>query len=84
MLEAVSRIALEQGIKGYVSVEEHMACGVGACLGCAIKVRSKELRANPPLPPFAKGGRGGFTNSTPTYKMVCKDGPVFPLEEIMW
>jgi len=84
MLEAVSRIALEQGIKGYVSVEEHMACGVGACLGCAIKVRSKELRANPPLPPFAKGGRGGITISTPMYKMVCKDGPVFPLEEIMW
>ena len=84
MLEAVSRIALEQGIKGYVSAEEHMACGVGACLGCAIKTKSVEHRANPPLPPFAKGGRGGITNSTPMYKMVCKDGPVFPVEEIVW
>jgi dihydroorotate dehydrogenase electron transfer subunit len=84
MLEAVSRIALEQGIKGYVSAEEHMACGIGACLGCAIKVKSIEHRANSPLPPFAKGGRGEITNSTPMYKMVCKDGPVFPVEEIVW
>jgi dihydroorotate dehydrogenase electron transfer subunit len=84
MLEAVSRIALEKGLKGYVSAEEHMACGMGACLGCAIKVKSKGQRANPPLPPFAKGGRGGISNSTPMYKMVCKDGPVFPIEEIVW
>jgi hypothetical protein len=99
MLEAVSRIALEKGLKGYVSAEEHMACGMGACLGCAIKVKSKGQRAkhllfpnNPPFPPLEKGGEGGFekewrggiTNSTPMYKMVCKDGPVFPIEEIMW
>jgi dihydroorotate dehydrogenase electron transfer subunit len=99
MLEAISRIALEKGIKGYVSAEEHMACGLGACLGCAIKVRSKERRAkhlllpdNPPFPPLEKGGEGGFekrrrggiTTSTTIYKMVCKDGPVFPLEEIVW
>ena len=84
MLEAFSRVAIEKGIKGYVSAEEHMACGVGACLGCAIKAKSKKHRANPPSPPFSKGGRRGITNSTTMYKMVCKDGPVFPVEEIVW
>jgi dihydroorotate dehydrogenase electron transfer subunit len=59
MLEAVSKVASEKGIKGYISMEENMACGVGACLGCAVKTK--------------KG-----------YKRVCKEGPVFPIEEIVW
>jgi len=59
MLEAVSKFAAEKGIKGYISMEENMACGVGACLGCTVKTK--------------KG-----------YKRVCKEGPVFPIEEIIW
>lgn len=34
MLRAVAAYAKEKGIKCYVSMEERMACGVGACLGC--------------------------------------------------
>ncbi len=34
MLRAVARYALEKGIRCQVSLEEHMGCGVGACLGC--------------------------------------------------
>ena len=37
MLKAVAGIAAERGIRGYVSLEENMACGFGACLGCAVK-----------------------------------------------
>lgn len=59
MLEAVSKIARGNGIKGYLSMEENMACGVGACLGCAVKTKNG-------------------------YKRVCKEGPVFPIEEIVW
>ena len=59
MLEAVSKFAAEKGIKGYISMEENMACGVGACLGCTVKTK--------------KG-----------YKRVCKEGPVFSAEEIVW
>ncbi|SHJ05856.1 dihydroorotate dehydrogenase electron transfer subunit [Pseudobutyrivibrio xylanivorans] len=40
MLRAVADFALENQIKCYVSMEERMACGVGACLGCVCK--SKE------------------------------------------
>ncbi|NMC27863.1 MAG: dihydroorotate dehydrogenase electron transfer subunit [Syntrophomonadaceae bacterium] len=35
MMAAVSKIAREHNIWGELSLEEHMACGVGACLGCA-------------------------------------------------
>ena len=41
MLRAVADFALENQIKCYVSMEERMACGVGACLGCVCQ--SKEV-----------------------------------------
>jgi len=37
MLKAVKAYAAEAGIPCYVSLEERMACGVGACLGCVTK-----------------------------------------------
>ncbi|NLB19211.1 MAG: hypothetical protein GX825_10915, partial [Syntrophomonadaceae bacterium] len=39
MLERVSNLAMEQKIEGEISLEGHMACGVGACLGCAHMVK---------------------------------------------
>jgi dihydroorotate dehydrogenase electron transfer subunit len=83
MLEAVSRIALEKGIKGYVSAEENMACGVGACLGCAIKVKSKKLKVKSQKVKNLNSELRTH-NSELVYKMVCKEGPVFPIEEIVW
>ncbi|MGL4791292.1 MAG: dihydroorotate dehydrogenase electron transfer subunit, partial [Anaerotignaceae bacterium] len=40
MLKYLSKWALEKGIDPQVSMEERMACGIGACVGCAIKVKS--------------------------------------------
>ena len=37
MLRAIKKYAGEQGIPAYISLEERMACGVGACLGCVCK-----------------------------------------------
>ena len=37
LLKALSHIAREYRIRTYVSLEEHMACGIGACLGCVVK-----------------------------------------------
>ena len=37
MLRGVKEYAKEKGIKAYISMEEKMACGVGACLGCVCK-----------------------------------------------
>ena len=41
MLRAIKKYAAEQGIAAYISLEERMACGVGACLGCVC--RTKEI-----------------------------------------
>ena len=43
----------------FVSLEEHMACGIGACKGCVHKTKDG-------------------------YKRVCKEGPVFPVEEVVF
>ena len=40
MLREIARTAAANRIKAYVSLEEHMACGIGACLGCVVKTRS--------------------------------------------
>lgn len=39
MLRAIKQYAAEKGIEAYISLEERMACGVGACLGCVVKTR---------------------------------------------
>lgn len=59
MLKEVAKIARINNIKCYVSLEEIICCGFGACLGCAVKTKYG-------------------------YKLVCKDGPVFDAEEIIW
>lgn len=40
MLRAIKKYAEEQSIEAYISLEERMACGVGACLGCVCKTKN--------------------------------------------
>ncbi len=42
MLNAAARVCAEFGVVCEVSMEERMACGLGACLGCAIALRDGE------------------------------------------
>ncbi len=37
MLKAVQKLAMEKEIPCQISLEEKMACGLGVCLGCAVK-----------------------------------------------
>ena len=39
MLRAIKQYAEEKDITAFISLEEHMACGVGACLGCVVKTK---------------------------------------------
>lgn len=39
MLRAIKQYAAKKGIEAYLSLEERMACGVGACLGCVVKTK---------------------------------------------
>ncbi len=41
LLRAISDWAEEKGIDAQVSMEERMACGIGACVGCTVKIRKK-------------------------------------------
>ena len=38
MLEAVAQLAKEQQLDCMLSLEEHMACAIGGCAGCTVKV----------------------------------------------
>ncbi len=45
MLKAVQQLAIEKNIPCQLSLEERMACGLGVCLGCAVKLAgSDELK----------------------------------------
>lgn len=44
MLKAVAAITRSHGIACQVSIEAMMACGMGACLGCAVKVQDDDAR----------------------------------------
>ena len=45
-LTALKEYAQEQGIRLYVSLEERMACGVGACLACVCRTRETDAHSN--------------------------------------
>lgn len=63
MLRAVQTISRFYGVPAQLSLEERMACGVGACLGCAVMTEQ---------------------NGERLVKRVCKDGPVFDADEIVF
>ncbi|MDE6282176.1 MAG: dihydroorotate dehydrogenase electron transfer subunit [Oscillospiraceae bacterium] len=44
---------------GFVSLEERMGCGFGACMGCSCETKAGSKR-------------------------ICRDGPVFAKEELLW
>lgn len=46
MLRAIKTYAEERGIECYISLEERMACGIGACLACTCKSKEKDHHTN--------------------------------------
>ena len=59
MMKAVASYAKERGIACEASLENLMACGLGACLCCVEKTVDGNL-------------------------CVCKDGPVFDVQRLLW
>jgi NAD(P)H-flavin reductase len=53
-----------------------MACGIGACLGCAVKTR--------PCAADDHAGAHARGSLAFQYKRVCAEGPVFNSKEVMW
>ncbi|MFH1215885.1 MAG: dihydroorotate dehydrogenase electron transfer subunit [Pseudomonadota bacterium] len=44
MMEKVARQCRVHGVNCQVSLEAHMACGIGACLGCAVSCAGEEKK----------------------------------------
>ena len=65
MLEEFGSLIERYGLEGYCSLEQQMACGVGACFGCSV---------NPGL--VSSGGERSDAGDR-VYPRVCTDGPVF-------
>lgn len=72
MMKRVAEIAAKQGIECQVAVERAMACGMGTCQSCVIRVK----KIDPDKPPLA--GREW------AYRLTCTDGPIFRGAELLW
>jgi dihydroorotate dehydrogenase electron transfer subunit len=59
MMMAVAKFAKANGVACEVSLENKMACGVGACLCCV-------------------------ENTQVGHVCVCKEGPVFNINQLLW
>ncbi len=64
MLRAVAALTEQFGLPCYLSLDERMGCGIGACLVCAVKVRGEDHEEH--------------------YTHVCRQGPVFSREEVVF
>jgi len=68
MLKNLAQLAVERDIPSEASFECAMACGFGICQGCPIEGN---------VPATADGNQRG------KYALVCKDGPVFNMREVI-
>lgn len=55
MLAAVAALCRKEGVEAWFSMEERMACGIGACLGCAVQSGGGYKRVCRDGPVFAAG-----------------------------
>lgn len=72
MMKRVAQIAAERGMECQVAVERAMACGMGTCQSCCIRVRKPDP-GRPPLP-----------GSDWCWRLACTDGPIFRGADLLW
>ena len=72
MMRAVASVAEKGQIACQVCVERAMACGMGTCQSCCIKLKKDDAA----LPPLA--GKDW------AWRLACTDGPVFESTRIIW
>ncbi len=53
LMKRVAAACNEKGVKSFLSLESHMACGVGACLGCTCDTKSGKQRVCKEGPVFS-------------------------------
>lgn len=72
MMKRVAEIADTRSIACQVAVERAMACGMGTCQSCCIRVKKPDPAAVP------------MPGQDWCYRLACTDGPVFKSTELLW
>lgn len=81
MLKSLVPICQKYHIPAQVSIERHMMCGHGACLSCSCKVDKSSVLKHRDL----KSSHIQFIPEEEFgYALVCKDGPVFHIDEVIF
>jgi dihydroorotate dehydrogenase electron transfer subunit len=73
MMKRVADIAAAHGLECQVAVERAMACGMGTCQSCCIRLRRDPQRDGQ-----------AFAGKDWIYKLACTDGPIFPGKDLLW
>jgi dihydroorotate dehydrogenase electron transfer subunit len=81
MLKGLASICQKYHIPAQVSVERHMMCGIGACLACVCKVDPNHISKNRDL---GSSHIQFVSDKEFGYALVCKDGPVFDINEVIF
>ncbi|MBU1734363.1 MAG: dihydroorotate dehydrogenase electron transfer subunit [Verrucomicrobia bacterium] len=68
LLKAICKRVGRNGWDGWISMDRHMGCGLGACLACVQKVRKRDASGK----------------ETWAWARVCTEGPVFACRDIVW
>jgi dihydroorotate dehydrogenase electron transfer subunit len=68
MMKRVAEIAIRRGLECQVAVERAMACGMGTCQSCVIRVKAT----------------GRADGRDWVYRLACTDGPIFRAAELLW
>jgi dihydroorotate dehydrogenase electron transfer subunit len=73
MMHAAAKLAGAHGVACKVCMEQAMACGMGTCQSCVVKI---EDRQSP---------QGQTAAGRPwRYRLACTDGPVFDAQAVVW
>jgi len=72
MMKRVAEICRSRDIPCQIAVERAMACGMGTCQSCCIRVKKPDP-TQPPLP-----------GSSWCYRLACTDGPIFNAADLLW
>lgn len=81
MLKELAEISEGFSLDGQVALETHMGCGFGACLSCALPLKplaiNRKAHWKKPALQWSEDGNR-------VYALICKDGPIFDIQEVDW
>ena len=73
MMRVTASLAAQHGVDCQVCLEQSMACGMGTCQSCVVKIET-------PTAAHALTNQDRLWR----YKLACSDGPVFDASQVLW